>query len=305
MNNNAKYAFYYLLSLVALIFVTINSGIIVFQIINKFIPDTLTNYSDSVSQELLRFTIASLVFATPVFFLMNKFISKGLVKKEISLTDGIRRWLTYLIIFISSVVILVWLIMTMTSFLNGELSMKVALKTLTILGIAGSVFGYYFYDIKKEKVSAKDPIACTFFIASLVLVLAALVSAIMIMDKPATVRDQRHDQTVINDLSMIDSAVNQYYVINKKLPASLDELKSTSGVYLRDENLMDAVSKAPYQYKPGTDNNYQLCADFKLATNSTDKTNYSEPKWDHQTGNQCFDLVVVKQEIPALPVQVK
>ena len=293
MNNNAKYAFYYLLSLVALIFVTINSGIIVFQIINKFIPDTLTNYSDSVSQELLRFAIASLVFATPVFFLMNKFISKGLVKKEISLTDGIRRWLTYLIIFISSVVILVWLIMTMTSFLNGELSMKVALKTLTILGIAGSVFGYYFYDIKKEKVSAKDPIACTFFIASLVLVLAALVSAIMIMDKPATVRDQRHDQTVINDLSMIDSA------------ASLDELKSTSGVYLRDENLMDAVSKAPYQYKPGTDNNYQLCADFKLATNSTDKTNYSEPKWDHKIGNQCFDLVVIKQEVPVLPVQVK
>lgn len=303
MNNNAKYAFYYLLSLVALIFVTISSGMVVFQLINKLVPDALTNYSDGTSQEMIRFAIASLIFATPVFYWMNKLIGRGLVKKEISLDDGIRRWLTYLIIFVSSVVILVWLITTMNSFLSGELTTKAILKTLTILVIAGSVFGYYFYDIKKTKVVANDKVNLAFTFASLAVIIAIFVSAIILMDKPAKVRDQRHDQTVLSDFSMIDSAVNQYYMINKKLPANLDELKSTSGVYLRDENLMDAISKAPYQYQVLSAEKYQLCGDFKLATDQANKSNYHEPRWDHEAGRQCFDLLVVKQDLPAVPVK--
>jgi len=303
--NNAKYAFYYLLSLVALVFVAVNSGIIVFQIINKFIPDSLNNYSDSVSQEMIRFAIASLIFATPVFYWMNKLIRQGLIKAEITLTDGIRRWLTYFIIFVASVVILVWLITTMNSFLNGELTTKVILKTLTILGIAGSVFGYYFYDIKKTVVEAKDKFTQMFFIGSLVLVLVIFVSAIFIMDKPSVVRDRRHDQTVINDFSMIDTSIFQYWQINKKLPASLDELKATNGVYLRDENLVDAMTKVAYTYKPLTETSYQLCANFKLATDKNDKFSYSDPKWDHQAGEQCLTSVVIKDDKTVAPVMIK
>jgi hypothetical protein len=182
MNNHAKYAFYYLLSLVALIFTAINSGIIFFQVINHFIPDALANYSDSVSQEMLRFAIASLVFAAPVFYWMQVLVSKGLAKKELSLTAGIRRWLTYFIIFIASVVILVWLIMTMTSFLNGELTLKAALKTLTIMVLAGSIFGYYFYDVRREQVTAKDHFVQLSLLVSLVLILSAFVSALSIME---------------------------------------------------------------------------------------------------------------------------
>ncbi len=302
--NNAKYAFYYLLSLVALVFVAVNSGIIIFQIINKLVPDVLTNYSDTVNQDLLRFAIASLVFATPVYFWMTKLIRQGLIKAEIELNAGIRRWLTYFIIFVSSVVIMIWLIITLNSFLNGELSLKVILKTLTILVIAGSVFGYYFYDIKKKTVTAKDKITRIFFIGSLVLIVGIFVSAICFMDKPSVVRAERHDTDVINDFSQIDTSVFQYYQINKKLPVDLNDLRNTNGVYLRDQNLKDSLTQAPYQYKVTGELSYQLCATFKLATNKNNtNTMYLEPKWDHQAGEQCLNLVVIKADAPGVMVK--
>jgi hypothetical protein len=293
MNNNAKYAFYYLLSLVALIFVSINSGIIVFQLINHFIPDTLSNYSDSVSQEMIRFAIASLIFATPVFYWMQMLINQGLVKKDIALAAPIRRWLTYLIIFISSVVILVWLIMTTTSFLNGELTLKAILKTLTILLIAGSVFGYYFYDIRKDKVASTDLVRRIFWIASLAIIAGIFVSALCVMDKPSVVRSERQDQNTLSDLMTIDSAINQYYAANKQLPVDLSVLVNSAGIYLREESLTDDSSQA-YRYQVLTAESYQLCANFKLATDRSDKFNYSEPRWDHQAGEDCFDLVLIK-----------
>lgn len=304
MNNHAKYAFYYLLSLVALIFTAINSGIIFFQVINHFIPDALANYSDSVSQEMLRFAIASLVFAAPVFYWMQVLISNGLAKKELSLTAGIRRWLTYFIIFIASVVILVWLIMTMTSFLNGELTLKSALKTLTIMVLAGSIFGYYFYDVRREQVTAKDRFVQLSLLVSLVLILGAFVSALCIMDKPSVVRDQRQDQQTLNELSMIDSGLNQYYALNQKLPQSLNELTATNGVYLRSEDLLDDAGEA-YSYQVTSDRAYQLCATFRLATDRDNKFSYPEPKWDHPADYHCFDLMIAKSELPATPEIVK
>jgi hypothetical protein len=304
MNNHAKYAFYYLLSLVALIFTAINSGIIFFQVINHFIPDALANYSDSVSQEMLRFAIASLVFAAPVFYWMQVLVSKGLAKKELSLTAGIRRWLTYFIIFIASVVILVWLIMTMTSFLNGELTLKAALKTLTIMVLAGSIFGYYFYDVRREQVTAKDHFVQLSLLVSLVLILSAFVSALFIMDKPSVVRDQRQDQQTLNELSMIDSGLNQYYTLNQKLPQSLNELTATNGVYLRSEDLLNDAGEA-YSYQVTSDRAYQLCATFRLATDRDNKFSYPEPKWDHPADYHCFDLMIAKSELPATPEIVK
>ena len=44
-HHQAKFAFYYMLSLVALVFLAISSGMIVFQIINKSIIDVIDTYN--------------------------------------------------------------------------------------------------------------------------------------------------------------------------------------------------------------------------------------------------------------------
>jgi len=150
-NNTAKFTFLYLLSLIALGFFAISAGNIVFQIINKNITDIVESYNMRYSIQALRFAISALIVATPIYFVtvwqINKNLAKGLLDKD----SGIRKWLTYLIILISSVVIIGDLIAVINSFLNGELTTKFALKTLTILVIAGVTFSYYLYDIKREE----------------------------------------------------------------------------------------------------------------------------------------------------------
>ena len=61
-NNSPKFAFWYLLSLVALVFVAFSVGASIFQLINKYIPDIAEqNYQFRVSMELLKFAISALL----------------------------------------------------------------------------------------------------------------------------------------------------------------------------------------------------------------------------------------------------
>jgi len=303
MHNNAKFAFYYLLSLVALVFVTVAAGTVVFQIINQTVVDNLANYADRANQEALRFAVASLVFAVPVYFWMIKLINRGLAGRALAETAGIKRWLTYLIIFVASVIILVWLIMTLNSFLNGELTWKFALKTVTVLFIAGTTFSYYLYDARLQNWRAKDPVRRWFAGGAVVLAAAALTAGCFYLDSPTKVRDQRHDQTVLDNLQEIDGALNQYYDLNQNLPSTLNDLADTNGLSLRNQSLADPLSQKPYGYQATEADIYRLCADFKLASDSQDKSGLWS--WNHQAGWQCFERRINKiKDVPeAAPIR--
>ena len=67
-NHSAKFAFLYMLSLVALVLTTLSAGMVIFQIINKYIPDPIGRFGESFSSDLLRFAIATLIVAFPLFF---------------------------------------------------------------------------------------------------------------------------------------------------------------------------------------------------------------------------------------------
>jgi len=121
------------------------------------------------------------------------------------------------------------------------------------------------------------------------------------LDKPSLVRDQRHDQTVINNLQEIDSAVSQYYEINKKLPTDINELLATNGLYLRAASLNDPVTKTAYVYRVLDEKSYELCANFKLASDDQDKTDYYGSTWRRQAGEQCFKKVIGKGLLEAEP----
>ncbi len=60
--NNAKFAFFYMLSLVALLGMSLGMGQVIFQIINSLIPDT-TQFANGFSSELLTAAISSLIIS--------------------------------------------------------------------------------------------------------------------------------------------------------------------------------------------------------------------------------------------------
>lgn len=291
--NNAKFAFWYLLSLVALIFMALSTGQVIFQIINKYITDFSSGYAYTFSLETLKFAISSLIISIPLYFLTARQIERSLEAKELDKDAGVRRWLTYLILFASSVVIIVWLIITINNFLGGELAQKFLFKALTVIVIAGGVFSYYLYDIRRSEIKKKDQVVMICAIIGLVITIAALVVAFMINESPREARARRHDIEVLGHFSQIDATINSYFADKKQLPNSLDDLKDQIP-YLNAAALKDPESGIPYQYHKNSDNEYELCATFKSDnTEPEHQTDYIyTDTWPHRIGEQCLKQTV-------------
>ncbi len=259
---NAKFAFYYLLSLVALIFTSISVGLIAYEIIDRTVPDALNAFYGN-SDDSLKFAISALIIATPIFYVLSSLIFRGLRKKEMDKDSGVRRWLTYFILLVSSLIILGVFIGVINNFLSGELTSRFILKAVTIFIISGAVFAFYFYDIKREDLVKKDLVVRLFFFISLALIITAFIAAFFFVESPKTARARRLDQIVVNNISNLESGVNSYYEQNKKLPDTLEALKGNSNYYFDENSLIDPETKTPILYQKTGDKSFEFCATFR------------------------------------------
>lgn len=287
MNNNAKYAFYYLLSLVALIFTALSVGMIAFGIIGQTIPDAL-NTSGSTSNSL-KFAISALLIATPIFYFMQKFINQGLRNGELTKESGVRRWLTYFILLVSSVTILGVFIGIINSFLSGELTLSFILKALSMIVISAAVFSFYFYDIKREDVVSKSKVMKIFFFASLGLITIAFVASWFFVESPTLTRAKRLDQNLVNNITGLENAVNAYGDKFKALPDNLEQVKSNSDIYLDPKALTDPETGNPIVYKKTGTTSFEFCATFRTDNKTVNPkdNSYYDPTKLHKAGYQC------------------
>jgi len=309
-NNAAKYAFFYMLSLVALVFTALSAGMIIFQFINKNIEDVLQSGGGQFSPEALKFAISALVIATPIFYLTSRQIQKSLFSGALDRESGIRKWLTYFILFIASVVMLGWLISTINSFLDGELTMKFFLKAFTAIGIAAAVFTFYYYDIRRsEIVNKKDRVVAVYFYVSLVFILAVFTASLFIVESPRETRSRKLDNAVLDSFNQVDQAVNEYYRENKKMPENLEILRQEY-VYLSEKDLKDPETGKAFELRVTGDRSYELCAVFRTANNE-DNNSYNDwykERWPHIAGEQCLKqrvepILTDEQKIVPLPIR--
>ena len=284
-HNSAKYAFFYMLSLVALVFVALSTGMIIFQIINKYIVDIIQQYSGSYSPEAMKFAISAIIVATPIYFVTTRYIYKSLYKGELNKDAGVRRWLGYLILLVTIIVMIGWLIAIINNLLDGELTSKFILKALTAIVISGSIFSFYFYDMRREKVQGRqDNVLKTYFVAALVIIIAVFVTSLFIVESPLEARNRKTDQQVINDFHNIDGLIYNYYKEYEKLPASLNVLQDEYP-HLDNEDIEHPASGQEYEYNILEDNKYELCADFLTSSESFDeRRGYSIAynNWEHE-----------------------
>ena len=101
-NNAAKFAFFYMLSLVALLFMALSVGMIIFQIINKNIIDIINEYRGRFSPGQLKFAISALIISTPIYYFITRQIQKNLFAGSLDKDSQIRKWLTYFILLVTS-----------------------------------------------------------------------------------------------------------------------------------------------------------------------------------------------------------
>ncbi|MEE8592637.1 MAG: DUF5671 domain-containing protein, partial [Candidatus Bipolaricaulota bacterium] len=149
---SAREAFMYLVLFTTLYLTTFNLGRLIFQFANLAFPDpaAMHDFADS-AREAIRFSVASLVIAFPIFLYLSLLIGRSIKRDPSKRASKVRKWLTYMTLFVAAAVIIGDLTALVYNFLGGELSLRFALKVLTVAAIAGGIFGYYLWDLRKEE----------------------------------------------------------------------------------------------------------------------------------------------------------
>src|SRR3989344_6552017 len=151
-HNTPRDVFLYLLSIITLVVSAVSFGVVVFQYINVYIPDIISDPYSTHSSYLstMRYALATLIIVFPVLIWVSWFLRKDINKFPVKRELKIRRWLLYLTLFASTLVIIGDLVALLRSFLEGELSQRFVLKVLAILFVAGSVFVHYLSELKEK-----------------------------------------------------------------------------------------------------------------------------------------------------------
>jgi hypothetical protein len=146
---SAREAFFYLVLFTTLYLSAYHLGSLLFELIDRHFPDpTMFRYGND---ESVRWSVATIIIAFPVFLLLSAKIGREFKQQPIKRQSAVRRWLTYLTLFIAAVVLLIDLITLVDSLLGGEATMRVMLKIVVAGVIASVIFGYYLRDLRRDE----------------------------------------------------------------------------------------------------------------------------------------------------------
>ena len=136
--------FLHLLAVVTLYWSSISFVTLIWQFINRFFPDNLKDqYVGDYRLSLIRFSVSAIIIVFPVFILISGYLNRIYRRESAVRESKIRKWLIYLTLFIASLVIIGDLIFVINNFLGGATTVRFVLKALSVILVAGIVFGYY------------------------------------------------------------------------------------------------------------------------------------------------------------------
>ncbi|MDP2647818.1 MAG: DUF5671 domain-containing protein [Candidatus Yanofskybacteria bacterium] len=292
--------FLYLLAIVALGMAAVNFGTLLFQFVNIYVPDVV---SDRYTYRpgyygTIRWAVSSLIVVFPVYLWVSRFLRRDIdsspEKKELK----IRKWLLYFTLFIAGVVIIGDLVALIYNYLQGELTMRFFLKVVSILFIAGSIFYYYLNELRDRS----HKMLKTFAYVVIAAVTGATVWGFVLAGSPGSQREVRLDEQRVQDLQSIQWQIVNYWQSKESLPANLSDLRDSLSGYVPP---VDPVTQQAYEYGILGDLSFRLCANFDTASQdgSAKDGSYAYPRpigpegiqndnWLHDPGRTCFERTI-------------
>lgn len=151
----AREAFLHLVNFAALYTGVIALVILSFTYINYHFPDLALErdiYLSGVRSQI-RWSMAAVIVSYPLFLWLSRFLLKEMREHAERAQSAIRRWLTYLTLFIAAMALMGDLITLLSTLLEGELSIRFFLKVLVVLIMGGLTFLYYFLSLRSRSES--------------------------------------------------------------------------------------------------------------------------------------------------------
>lgn len=313
--------FLHLLAIVTLYMSAFNFGRLIFGYVNRAFPDLLEGqyYPGMASNESMRWSLAMLIIGFPIYFFTTRFLQRLYVKNPWEQTRRIRKWLLYLTLFLAAVVIIGDLVTLVYTFLGGELTVRFALKVVTVFFIAAAIFGYYFWELRHFRESGelrnyenttkatKKITGIGLFVGVVVaMIIANVVIGFFMIGSPQKERLARFDNQRVNDLQMIQNEVINFWQQKARLPYALDELKNDLTGFVAPH---DPQTGTAYEYRTVEPLKFELCATFVTSSNaktpkSMPRTPYPAPyyeglgNWTHDVGRICFTRTIDPERFP-------
>ncbi len=297
-----KDVFGYTLVIGGLYAVVISFGSLVFGLINLYVPDVLSYEYGRFATESLKWPLAVLVIVFPLYVWLTAYLTKDLEKNPEKKELRTRKWLLYGTLFVSSIVIIGDLIALIFSFLNGDLTAQFILKVLTVLLIAGVVFTYYVWSIRKDIPASRHPIMKWLVRGAIAVVAFSILFGFFVVGSPFTERAKRFDERRVQNLQTLQYEIINFWQAKETLPASLDELRDDIRGFVPPQ---DPKTNEAYPYRVISEQQFELCATFNTSNKeSASSVNKRIPvitpdgyapyveTWLHEPGEMCFTRTI-------------
>ena len=296
VKSTPKDVFLHLLNILTFYMSIIGFIMLYIQYISALFPDPLSFYYTSMANAV-RVSTSILVIAVPVYILTSWLLGRDLASNQKRRELKLRKWLTYFTLFISAVTIIVDLIIFVFNFLSGELTVQFFLKVLVVLLVAGAVFGYYIWDLRRKKIKSKTPKILAWILSFVVL--ASIIIGFFIIGTPGEQRERRFDEQRISDLQMLQSQIINYWIRKESLPQNLSELEDSISGFVAPQ---DPETDLAYEYMVTDTLSFELCATFKTSSqdygvgSQVAKPFYPydsfQQHWDHEAARTCFERTI-------------
>ena len=154
---SAREAFMYLVLFGTLYASAYNLGSLIFDFINRAFPDPAQTFEgyDQYSRQSIRWSISWLIVAFPVFLYLSWLTERDISRDPIKRASKVRRWLTYLTLFLAACALLGDFTTLVYNMLGGELTVRFVLKVITVAVISGTAFVYYLREIRQDEVGSR------------------------------------------------------------------------------------------------------------------------------------------------------
>lgn len=149
---SAREAFAYLVLFSTLYFGTWNFGSLLFDLIDRAWPDpAMADHAFAASDSSIRWSVSALLIAFPVFAFVAHRVGRDVARHPIKRLSPVRRWLTYLTLFLAASVLVGDMTTLLYHVLGGEATLRFVLKVLVVAALAGAIFGWYLHDLRREE----------------------------------------------------------------------------------------------------------------------------------------------------------
>lgn len=255
------------------------------------------NYYDLWLPTSMRWAVASLVIVFPLYVWVTHWLNQDLEQHAEKRELRVRKWLMYLTLSLASITLIVDMIALLNQFLSGEFATTFFLKVIAVALVAGMVFVYYWYELRRDHGKAA-PARAIFRYSAAAIVLAAIVLGFVIVGSPTTARERQYDQQRISDLQYLQGQIVSYWQAKEQLPRTLNDLRDPiSGVVPPVDPQAETLDRA-YEYRPTGSNSFELCATFNQdgaapgALYESRVIGGGNEVWAHEAGRTCFTRTI-------------